>query len=349
MHISKLIIRNYRNFSNATFHFQKGVNTLIGENGSGKTNVFQTLRILLDSNMPRNIGNLKEIDFNRMLGDNWKGHWIILSVEFADVSNSDVSQALLNHGAGIHTEGNGYYSLYFRPNIAIRKQFYEFSQLNSNERTHEAFQELQSTIKIESYQADYFCKGAPMNFNDEAFYKIHVGDFENFVFPNPDKEDATCIGVIASSMQTTVGKEFSFTFAEALRDVEADLKNHWNSPLQLLLRGIENDISEEDKIELQTHSKELNTTIGGLNKIQEVQKGIIERLDEAIGETYSPSLQLRANVPENIEMLVRQLVVEACDPDDDYFGRIGELSLGAANLIYLAMKVGSRSHFFCNF
>ena len=36
MHISKLAIRNFRNFKNTTFHFQKGVNTLIGENENTK-------------------------------------------------------------------------------------------------------------------------------------------------------------------------------------------------------------------------------------------------------------------------------------------------------------------------
>ena len=39
MYISKLSIRNYRNFLNVSLSFQKGVNTIIGENGSGKTNL----------------------------------------------------------------------------------------------------------------------------------------------------------------------------------------------------------------------------------------------------------------------------------------------------------------------
>lgn len=38
MHISKLTICNFRNFKNVDFKFTHEVNTLIGENGSGKTN-----------------------------------------------------------------------------------------------------------------------------------------------------------------------------------------------------------------------------------------------------------------------------------------------------------------------
>ena len=53
MHISKLSLVNYRNFSNTKLLFQKGINTVIGENGSGKTNLFRAIRLLLDDNMIR--------------------------------------------------------------------------------------------------------------------------------------------------------------------------------------------------------------------------------------------------------------------------------------------------------
>lgn len=51
MHISKLSLVNYRNFANTKLLFQKGINTVIGENGSGKTNLFRAVRLLLDDNM----------------------------------------------------------------------------------------------------------------------------------------------------------------------------------------------------------------------------------------------------------------------------------------------------------
>lgn len=41
-------IRNFRNFYKAKFVFQKGVNVIIGENDSGKTNALQAIRLLLD-------------------------------------------------------------------------------------------------------------------------------------------------------------------------------------------------------------------------------------------------------------------------------------------------------------
>ena len=41
MYISKVSIRNYRNFLNAKFIFRKGINTIIGENGSGKSTLLK--------------------------------------------------------------------------------------------------------------------------------------------------------------------------------------------------------------------------------------------------------------------------------------------------------------------
>jgi putative ATP-dependent endonuclease of OLD family len=42
------------------FRFREGVNTLIGENGSGKTNALHALRLLLDEALERNAVYLHE-------------------------------------------------------------------------------------------------------------------------------------------------------------------------------------------------------------------------------------------------------------------------------------------------
>ncbi len=84
MHISELRILHYRNFLNARFEFRKGVNTLIGENGSGKTNALYALRLLLDDSISRNATYLRESDFCRAL-NNWQGHWIIISIDFGSI------------------------------------------------------------------------------------------------------------------------------------------------------------------------------------------------------------------------------------------------------------------------
>src|SRR5882757_5671286 len=122
MHISKLVLVNYRNFPIANVRFKKGINTIIGENGSGKTNLFRAIRLLLDDNMARSAYRLDENDFHRGLG-NWRGHWIIISLEFDEVSQDEAIQSLFLHGTGNIQDGTidrATYNLIFRPKASIR-------------------------------------------------------------------------------------------------------------------------------------------------------------------------------------------------------------------------------------
>ena len=105
MHISRLQLVNYRNFERANVVFRKGINTIIGENGSGKTNLFRAMRLLLDDNLLRAAYRLDEGDFHRGL-PNWRGHWIIISLEFDEVSKDEAIQSLFLHGAGNIEDGD---------------------------------------------------------------------------------------------------------------------------------------------------------------------------------------------------------------------------------------------------
>lgn len=91
MHISELSIRNYKNLYENKFLFDDKITTIIGENGTGKTNIFHTLRLLLDQD---NRMFLTEDSFSSIL-KNPKGHWIIISAKFENVGDS-VEETYLN-------------------------------------------------------------------------------------------------------------------------------------------------------------------------------------------------------------------------------------------------------------
>lgn len=117
MHISRLTLVNYRNFRNAALVFKTGINTIIGENASGKTNLFRAIRLLLDEDMVKAAFRLNESDFHRGVGS-WKGHWIVISLEFENVSHDEAIQALFLHGTaviGAAPVGKATYNLIFRP------------------------------------------------------------------------------------------------------------------------------------------------------------------------------------------------------------------------------------------
>ena len=184
MHISSLTIRNFRNFENCVFKFNKGVNTIIGENGSGKTNAFYALRILLDSKLPRYANNLSESDFNRSL-ESWKGHWIVISLNFEELTADEAIQCLSFLEAGIPDGTNrGNYNYFFRPKHHIRKELFDLS--DGEERDEDALKEKLENLTIADYEYVITVGASSMDFSNDEFYKEHVGDFDELIFPNPE-------------------------------------------------------------------------------------------------------------------------------------------------------------------
>ncbi len=247
MYISKLSIRNYRNFKNAKFVFQKGVNTIIGENGSGKTNVFRAMRYLIDSSMPRQL-YFSENDFNRTIED-VRGHWIIISIDFAEANRSEEMQILANHTiAKENGTQNGIYTMFVRPKEKIRKELYEYSL--KSDKNQKGLKKILSKITFEISDEDgyevVFTSHSISDFNDEEIYKKLVGDFNEITLPDPNDYDEEFYG---STPPNTVSfsNEVVCTFIKALRDVEADLKSSYKSPLIKLLKYVSNDFSDTDK------------------------------------------------------------------------------------------------------
>jgi putative ATP-dependent endonuclease of OLD family len=146
MHITELRIRNFRNFLKAKFRFQEGVNTLIGENGSGKTNVLHALRLLLDETLERNAIYLRESDFCRDLGQ-WRANWIIISADFAELDSSEGCQLLRHTSAHMDATNTGTCTFYFRPKSDVRKKLHDLS-----EEWDGGLQEYLETITIDDYE-----------------------------------------------------------------------------------------------------------------------------------------------------------------------------------------------------
>src|SRR5262249_25870799 len=173
MHISELRIRHFRNFLGARFILCKGVNTLIGENGSGKTNALYALRLLLDDSLHRNATRLRETDFCRALSD-WHGHWIVISVDFEELDPAEGCQ-ILKHEAG-HMDGteSGTYSLYFRPKLEKRAALFNMS---SEQTDPEQIRTYLAGLTIDDYEPVLTGRGTA-DFLDNETYRQLVGDFD---------------------------------------------------------------------------------------------------------------------------------------------------------------------------
>lgn len=333
MYISKVSLVNYRNFENSFFLFNKGINTIIGENASGKTNLFRAIRLILDDNLLSSAYKLNENDFNRNLRS-WKGKWIIISLEFSEISNDEAIQALFIHGSGI-VEGDitqkATYNLFFRPKPEIRKQL---SDLGMGDK--DGLQRILDKITIDDYET-FFTGKSTVDFNDENVQCELMGDFENVVF-NFDLDHSKFGSHIPH--QLSISKEVSFTFIKALRDVVSDFQDNRKNPLLALLKSKSEDIKKKDFTSISTKVEELNQSIEKLDDVQIITNNISETIKEAVGTTYSPSsLSIKSNVPSEAEKLLQSLKLFIGEPEEDYEGSIHELSLGGANLIFLTLKL----------
>jgi len=336
MYISKLSIRNYRNFRNVSLGFTKGVNTIIGENGSGKTNLFKAMRILIDENMPR-VTQFYEYDFNRSIGD-WKGHWIIIQMEFKELDTGEEAQSLAMHKiANVEEYDNttGTYAVIFRPRIDFRRRLYLLS--SDEEKSEVMMYEILSDITLNDYETVFRGRGN-IDFSDDVNYQKYIGDFASIVFPDPDEEQTDVYGT--KTYGVNLPNEFACTFAKALRDVEADLKAYRDNPLINLLRDKEKNIAIDKKNEIEAQVDELNKNISSLDEVKGVSNGITSTVKEAVGNTYAPNVSIKSELPSEMEKLLQSLKLWVGDPDEEgHEGRLWELSLGGANLIYLSLKL----------
>ena len=333
MHISRLQLINYRNFSRATVKFQKGVNTIIGENGSGKTNLFRAMRLLLDENLLRMAYRLDDRDFHRGLGE-WRGHWIIISLEFTDVSQDETIQSLFLHGVG-NISGTlvdrASYNLVFRPKASIRQKLAELTPGDTA-----ALAALRQEVDITDYETVFTGKSSA-DFTDPTVYRTLVGDFEAVTFPSeltPPEIGGIVPGIFS------ISREIGFTFIQALRDVVSEFQNNRTNPLLTLLKGKSGEIDDAAFAPITDLVLNLNDAIEGLDDVRTIRTDIRDTITDAAGETYSPkSLSIRSDLSSEPDRLFQSLKLFVGEAEAGYEGGIHELSLGGANLIYLTLKL----------
>ena len=338
MYISKVTLVNYRNFSNEYFQFNEGINTIIGENGSGKKNVFRAMRLLLEDTSYQFAYKLDHSDFNRSIGD-WRGHWIIISIEFDKISNDEAIQALFIHGAGNIEEKDfvkkATYNLFFRPKAEIRKKLSELNE-GDKEGLNTILSEITPSNINEKYET-WFTGKSMVNFNEPDIYKELVGDFDKVKFNF--NIDSSKFGIKVPH-QLSVAKEISFTFIKALRDVVSDFHNNRTNPLLALLKSQSDAIKPEDYEPIAKMVKELNKGIETLPDVQTIRSNIKETIKDAVGATYSPSsLSIKSSLSDEADKLLQSLRLFIGEPGETHEGGIHELSLGGANLIFLALKL----------
>ena len=335
MYLKYVQIVNYKNLKSSTFTFDKGANTVIGENDSGKSNAMTAIRILLDSTYFYNEKRLKESDFSDSLGD-WRGHWIIISSFFDQITASDKENEICAQmipddensnflRSFIRCEDNnfGTVTLFIRPRKNIRNALFKT-------QTREDFEAIREKITLNDYEFFYTSR-SQADFTDNGVYKKLVGDLENGNYADPDKVDAVLLGEKIDILN--VWQHISVAFIDALRDVDAELRKPRN-PLRRVFDVIRADVCKESKEDIVKKIQELNGIISSIPQVSSIGEKVNGKLSEIAGLVYSPDITIESRLKEDVDSLAKYLSVAPAGRED-----LDLLGLGHLNILYIEFSI----------
>lgn len=208
MHISRLVVRNFRNLAALDVPLCPGVTCIIGENNTGKTNLLHALRLVLDGDLPGYARQLTLADVNEAAASKQPLH-VVVAVEFRDFEQ-DVNASAF--AAFFKIEENLARLTYrFRPNPTAR------DALEAEERDAE-------DLTIDDYRWEITGGGnkdpAAIEWNEDFGRSIRISDLNDYLL----------------------------VFLHALRDVVADLKSSRQSPLRRIIRSLRLPRDEQERL-----------------------------------------------------------------------------------------------------
>ena len=297
MHISRIYIRNFRNFRSLDLPVEQGVTCIVGENNTGKTNLIYALRLVLDWNLSAFNRTLNEADFS--VGVDWSAPTqILIAVEFTDVADREMEEALVGKAISSEDGATATLSFRFRPSRQMRDKL-----ATENPRI--------TKLAITDYEWQLVANTSGNALADIAW--------------------DTDYGVAQSISDLQQG--YLVVFLEALRDVELRLRQPRQSPLVQLFN--DQDFPEAERKELVEILKSANDQIAAKKSITDVGEEISVSLNEAAGDAFSYGLRIGLTTP-NFADLKKELTIllTAGDLKDFTPERNG---LGLNNILYVAM------------
>lgn len=337
MYLSGLQLSNFRNFLSSCFKFKEGANTIIGENDSGKSNAIAGLRMLLDDSFFYNTKRLKESDFSYAL-NSWRGHWIIVSATFSDITNTDMeseicSSIMVDDNENVadmsslisnDSRDHGVVTLFIRPQKYIRQKLFEASG------DTETFNKIRQAIRLTDYEF-YFTAKSKANFCSKDTYNSLVGEIDSCMANNPEDDDTSILGhkVTIADVQSHI----SLVYIDALRDVLREM-NVPRNPIRRIIETIENEIDPKSIDVIKEKIKGLNSSITSIGEVGTIGRGLNKKLLDILGVVYSPEIALTSELSDEINALSRFIAIKPKNEDD-----LDLLGLGHLNMIYLALKI----------
>lgn len=299
MHVSRIVVKNFRSLKHLDVPIQAGSSAIIGENSVGKSNLFHALRICLDSQLSSSYRSLLKDDIHCQvnLGDAFQ---VLIGVEFSGFQGNENQEALL-HGTEIE-ENRARLFYRFRPKRLVREEL--------------AREEFQRLLTLEDYSWELAGGGNPA---------MDLADIDW-------SDELPELGATTVNLQYL--QSYLVVFLPALRDVETDLQSR-RSTLSRLIEAFR--ISEDEQNELIRAVQTANTEIEGSPTIQRIAESIDRAFKDITGPAFSLDVELGLSSP-TFQSIIRNLIVLLSNGLVSKF-EPRRNGLGLNNILYIATLI----------
>ncbi len=209
MHVSRIVVRNFRNFKCIDVALDPGVTCVIGENNAGKSNLLHAVRLAADVNLPN---FARQLTFEDIHGAPEGGgpHQVLVCIEFDGLGDDEVADGFT--AEWLTPDNRARLTYRFRPRPAARQ-----------------------AVEDEERQGD------ELTLADYHWQLVGGGDFDPISLRW--NEPAGTASDVFSLLQL-----YRVHFLPALRDVQGDLRYFRRSPLVRLIQQTDIDATEQDAI-----------------------------------------------------------------------------------------------------
>ena len=300
MHISRVVIKNYRSLAEVDVSISTGATVVIGENNVGKSNFIQALRLCLDVGLPSSYRMLQKEDVFCQV-DQTKPFQVLVGIEFSGFEGNENEEAMLLGTQIGPDKARLFYR--FRPKKAVREAL--------------ADDDFDGELSIEDFSWELAGSGNP---------NIDLTDIEW-------DDDIGALGATSFSIQNL--QSYLVAFLPALRDVETDLQQNRRSSLARLIDAIGIDKAEQDALVAIVASA--NADIEASPTIKTVAEAIEKSFKEVTGPAFSLDVDLGLSSP-TFQSIVRNLIVLLTSDMVKHF-EPRRNGLGLNNILYIAILV----------
>lgn len=298
MHVSRVVVRNFRSLEFVDVPIAQGPTLVIGENNVGKSNFIHALRLCLDVGLPSSYRSLqKEEVFCRV--DQTLPYQVMIGVEFAGFQGNENEEAMLLGTQIGDDKARLFYR--FRPKRVVREAI--------------ANDELDRELSLDDFSWELAGSGNP---------HIDLTEIEW-------DDDLDALGATTFSLQNL--QSYLVAFLPALRDVESDLQQSRRSSLARLIDAI--GISKAEQDALVSIVSAANADIEASPTIKSVAEAIDASFKEVTGPAFSLDVDLGLSSP-TFQSIVRNLIVLLTSDMVSQF-EPRRNGLGLNNILYIAI------------